>query len=39
MKQSEKLDLILRELYKYRFDGKYYNIGWILTNLNIEFAC
>lgn len=37
MKQSEKLDLILRELYKYRFDGKYYNIGYLLEILNIEF--
>jgi len=37
MKQSEKLDLILRELYKYRFDGRYYNIGGLLIDLNIDF--
>jgi hypothetical protein len=35
MKQSEKLDLILRELYKYKNDSKYYSIGWICENLNI----
>jgi len=35
MKQSEKLDLILRELYKYKNDGKYYLIGWICQTLNI----
>jgi hypothetical protein len=35
MKQSEKLDLILRELYKYKNDGKYYSIGWICETLNI----
>ncbi len=35
MKQSEKLDLILRELYKYKNDGKYYSIGWIFQSLNI----
>ncbi len=35
MKQSEKLDLILRELYKYKNDGKYYSIGWICQTLNI----
>ena len=35
MKQSEKLYLILRELYKYKNDGKYYSIGWICQSLNI----
>jgi hypothetical protein len=35
MKQSEKLDLILRELYKYKNDGKYYSIGWICQSLGI----
>jgi hypothetical protein len=36
MKQSEKLDLILRELYKHKNDGKYYSIGWIYQSLNIS---
>ncbi len=36
MKQSEKLDLILRELYKYKNDGKYYSIGWICETHNIS---
>ncbi|MHA8061420.1 hypothetical protein PQG22_09105 [Aquirufa beregesia] len=35
MKQSEKLDLILRELYNYKNDGRYYSIGWICETLNI----
>ncbi|MBP1631402.1 MAG: hypothetical protein H6Q15_2295 [Bacteroidetes bacterium] len=35
MKQSEKLDLILRELYKYKNDDKYYSIGWICQSLSI----
>lgn len=35
MKQSEKLDLILRELYKHKNDGKYYSIGFICQSLNI----
>jgi len=35
MKQSEKLDLILRELYKTKNNGKYYSIGVICSNLNI----
>ncbi len=35
MKQSEKLDLILRELYKYKNDGKYHSIGLICQSLNI----
>lgn len=35
MKQSEKLDLILRELYKNKNDGRYYSIGFICDNLNI----
>lgn len=37
MKQSEKLDIILKELYQYRFDGKYYDIGGLLNDLNIDF--
>ncbi|PWA05416.1 hypothetical protein [Flavobacterium psychrotolerans] len=37
MKQSEKLDIILKALYGSRFDGRYYSIGAILENLNIEF--
>lgn len=35
MKQSEKLDLILKELYKYKNDGGYYSIGWLCESLNI----
>ncbi len=35
MKQSEKLDLILRELYKYKNNGKYYSINVICQALNI----
>jgi len=35
MKQSEKLDLILRELYKYKNDGEYYSIDWICKTMNI----
>ncbi|MBJ6118989.1 hypothetical protein JAO76_12345 [Pontibacter sp. BT310] len=35
MKQFEKLDLILRELYKYKNDGKYYSIEHICYSLNI----
>jgi hypothetical protein len=35
MKQSEKLDLILRELYKYKNDGKYYSITSICESQNI----
>lgn len=35
MKQSEKLDLILRELYKYKNNGKYYYIGQICQSLDI----
>lgn len=35
MKQSEKLDLILRELYKHKNDGTYYSIGVICENINI----
>ncbi len=27
MKQSEKLDLILKELYKHKYDGKYHSIA------------
>lgn len=29
MKQSEKLDLILKALYNWKNDGKYYSISWI----------
>jgi hypothetical protein len=36
MKQVEKLDIILKELYKYRFDGKFYDIGTLLEDLKID---
>jgi len=32
MKQTEKLDLILKHLYEFKFDGKYYSINAILEN-------
>ena len=35
MKQSEKEDLILGELYNYRNDGKYHSISSICQSLNI----
>jgi hypothetical protein len=35
MKQSEKLDLILRELYKHKNEGTYLSIGWICQELDI----
>lgn len=35
MKQAEKLDLILRELYRLRFDGKYYSIEFIGKKIGI----
>jgi len=35
MKQSEKFDLILRELYNYKNDGKYYSIDLICQKLII----
>lgn len=35
MKQSEKLDLILRELYNHKNDGSCYSIGEICRTLNI----
>lgn len=35
MKQFEKLDLILKELYKYKNDGRCYSIGEICKDLNI----
>lgn len=35
MKQSKKLDLILRELYKYKNDGKFYSINSICEALEI----
>lgn len=38
MKQSEKLDLILRELYKHKHDGHYHSIKEICDNLNIDIA-
>lgn len=34
MKQSEKLDLILRELYKYKNDNRFYSIEDIFHTLN-----
>jgi len=36
MKQSEKLDIILKGLYEYRFDGKCYSITEILNNYNVN---
>ena len=36
MKQSEKLDIILKRLYDYRYDGKYYSITIILDNYNVN---
>lgn len=35
MKQSEKLDLILRTLYQYRHDGRYYSIESICETQHI----
>lgn len=35
MKQSEKLDLILNELFKYKNDGNYHSIGAICETLKI----
>lgn len=37
MKQSEKLDLILRELYKYKNDGRFYSFKEIFQTINIPF--
>ena len=37
MKQTEKFDLILRELYKYRNDGNYYSIYDICQEINVPF--
>lgn len=36
MKQSEKLDLILKQLYDFKFDGRYYDIAEILSNKGCE---
>jgi hypothetical protein len=36
MKQVEKLDLILRDLYNHKHDGKYYSIGEIVQRLKIS---
>ncbi len=36
MKQSEKLDLILKGLYEFKHDGKYYSLTWILQNNGVE---
>ncbi len=36
MKQSEKLDLILRFLYKKKFDDFYYDLTTILLDYGIE---
>jgi hypothetical protein len=35
MKQSEKLDLMLRELYKYKNNGSYYSLSWICQTIDI----
>jgi hypothetical protein len=32
MKQSEKFDIILKRLYEYRYDGKYYSMLEIMNN-------
>jgi len=36
VKQSEKLDLILKGLYELKHDGKYYSLTWLLQNDGIE---
>lgn len=36
MKHVEKLDLVLRELYKYRFNGKKYSIKEIINNIGLD---
>lgn len=36
MKQTEKLDIILKELYKFKFDGKYYAINEILSKADCD---
>ena len=36
VKQSEKLDLILKGLYEYKHDGKYYSLTGLLQNDGIE---
>lgn len=35
MKQTEKLDLLLKGLYEFRFDEKYYDIEEILSNVGV----
>ena len=37
MKQSEKLDLILRELYKYKNESRFYSFKEIFETINISF--
>jgi len=36
IKQSEKLDIILKELYAYKYDSKYYSLKDILNQYNIS---
>ncbi|HPC99155.1 MAG TPA: hypothetical protein P5257_10490 [Bacteroidales bacterium] len=36
MKQTEKLDILLRCLYKFKYDGKYHSIQTILSEEGIE---
>jgi len=36
MLNLHKRDLILRELYKYKFDGRYYSISWIADQIGIS---
>jgi hypothetical protein len=36
MKQTEKLDLILKSLYNFKFDGRYYSIPQILSEIGID---
>lgn len=37
MKQTEKLDIILKKLYDYRYDGQYYKIDLIFSEKKIEY--
>jgi len=37
MKQTEKLDIILKELYNKGLDGKFHNLNQLLTNLGYDF--
>lgn len=37
MKQSEKMDLLLKELYKYKHDGKFYSLAGFCHELGISY--